>query len=394
MKILFLSRWFPYPPTNGSKLRIYNLLNVLSREHRVTLISFDDQPETPPDLKGLSGYCERVLAIPWKEYNPESSAALRGFFSPAPRFVVDTFSPTMAAEIQNAIAAQGFDIVIASQIEMAGYAPYFGDIPAIFDEVEIGVPLERYQQTKEIPARIRHGLTWLKHRQYLAHLLRRFPICTVASEQERTLLIETGIRKNAIKVVPNFLNLDDYPRIEPNIHPKRLNFTGSFRYRPNYEAMIWFLDTVFPQILAQAPNVELVINGDHQDLPLPNEKNVIRTGFVEDIRPWVAASTVSIAPLKTGGGTRLKILEALALRVPVVSTTKGAEGLDIRDGEHLLLADRPEDFAAAILQLLNKPQLRAKLSIQGYNLLEEKYSLKAVGAQYQRLLETVRPCTF
>jgi len=249
MKILFLSRWFPYPPTNGSKLRIFNLLRALSREHQITLISFDDQPETPPALEGLDEYCQRALAIPWKEYNPGSSAALRGLLSSTPRFVVDTFSPEMAAAIRSAVQAQGFDMVIASQIEMAGYADYFAGIPAIFDEVEIGVPLERYRRAAGMPARIRHGMTWHKHRQYLARLLRRFRVCTVASERERDLLLETGIRKQGIAVVPNFLALEDYEKFELPDRSERLIFTGSFRYAPNYEAMTWFLDAVFPKIL-------------------------------------------------------------------------------------------------------------------------------------------------
>ena len=389
MKILFLSRWFPYPPTNGSKLRIYNLLRTLAREHRITLISFDDQPETPPALEKLGGCCQRVVAIPWKEYNPESAAALRGFLSAAPRFVVDTFSPRMSAAIRDAVRTQRFDAVIASQIEMAGYADDFAGVPAIFDEVEIGVPLERYRRADGLPARLRHGLTWHKHRRYLARLLRRFPVCTVASERERELLIETGIRREGIEVIPNFLDPADYRGFEPSQRSKRLNFTGSFRYAPNYEAMTWFLAAVFPLIRARDPEIELVINGDTLGLPLPTMDNVTLTGFVEDVRPWVAGSLVSIAPLQSGGGTRLKILEALALRTPVVSTRKGAEGLAVQDGEHLLLADTPEDFAAAVLRLTADPDLRARLAENGYRLVAERYSSAAVRAQYQRLLEAV-----
>ncbi len=136
-----------------------------------------------------------------------------------------------------------------------------------------------------------------------------------------------------------------------------LIFTGPFRYLANHDAMVWFLQEIYPQIQRQLPNVCLTITGDHANLPLPHATNVTLTGFVEDVRPLVASSWVSLVPVRVGAGTRLKILEAMATGVPVVSTTKGAEGLEVNDGEHLLIADSAQGFAENVVQLLKDSKL-------------------------------------
>src|SRR3989304_6090235 len=142
--------------------------------------------------------------------------------------------------------------------------------------------------------------------------------------------------------------------------------------------MVWFLEEVYPLIQAQVPDLSLTITGDHADLPLPPASNVTLTGVVDDIRPLIASSSVSLVPLQAGGGTRLKILEAMALGVPVVSTLKGAEGLEIRSGEHLLIADTPEAFAENVIRVLRDPALRKGITDRARRMVEEKYDWAVV----------------
>jgi glycosyltransferase involved in cell wall biosynthesis len=153
--------------------------------------------------------------------------------------------------------------------------------------------------------------------------------------------------------------------------------------------MTWFLEEVYPRVQAGAPGVRLIITGDHADLPLPPADNVTLTGFVDDVRPLVAAAAVSLVPVRVGGGTRLKILETMALHTPVVATAKGAEGLDVRHGDHLLIADAPEDFAEAVLRMLGDPALRQRLIENGYHLVRERYNWAAVMPQFLGLIERV-----
>jgi glycosyltransferase involved in cell wall biosynthesis len=389
VRILFLSRWFPYPSNNGSKLRIYNLLRGLAQHQEVTLLSFADQSDVDPNVSELKSFCRDVQVVPWKPFDPHSHRAWLGFLSLKPRSVIDTFSPEMRECINQTLLEKNYDVVIASQVDTAAYSQYFRDLPALFEEVEVGVLYEQFTQTRSFKPRLRAGLTWLKHRRYLASLLKNFQVCTVVSEQERQYLSRAVNSHTSIEVIPNCVNLTSYSDVQETPQPNTLIFTGAFSYFPNYEAMAWFLRKAYPLIQAQVPDVHLTITGNHQNRPLPPATNVTLTGFVDDVRPLIARSWASVVPLHTGGGTRLKILEAMALGTPVVATSKGAEGLDVQDGKHLLIADTPEMFAQAVTCLLMDAELRRLLSTNAYQLVREKYDWAVVIPRFLDLIERI-----
>jgi glycosyltransferase involved in cell wall biosynthesis len=389
VRILFLSRWFPWPADNGSKLRAYSLLLGLARQHSVTLLSFADGPAANPEAPEVLALCSEAHVVPWKEFNPRSVQARLGFLNWKPRSVIDTFSAEMARNILRILRERNYDLVIASQLPMAAYHPYFRDVPALFEELELGWFHDRaFSADRNL--HFRPAITWLKLRLYLSRLLGSFEACTVVSERERQLLLRNfpGY-KNRIAVVPNCLNVDEY-RIDPGARQANtLIFSGSFRYRANYEAMLWFVRDVLPLIAERIPDVKLIITGDHANLPLPPSRHVERTGHVDDAKSWIGSCSVSIAPLWSGGGTRFKILEAMALGTPVVATSKGAEGLDGRDREHLLLADTPRDFAECVVTLLHNEELRGRLVKNANLLVQSQYSWPAMHTRYLRLIDAV-----
>lgn len=393
MRILFLSNWYPYPPNNGSKLRIYNLLRGLAQQHEVTLLTFADPPDIDPERPELSSLCREVQVVSRKSFRPSSRRARLGFLSMAPRSVVDTFSPDMEQRLKHMIAERNYEIVIASQEGAAGYSHCFRGKAALFEEVEIGVSYERFAHTASTWGRFRYGLTWAKHRQYLARLLRDFEACTVVSAREQHLLAKAVPDYGAIEVIPNCIDLADYCEVQESPQPNHLIFTGSFRYFANHEAMTWFLQQIYPRVQTQAPDVRLTITGDHANLPLPPADNVTLTGFVDDVRPLIASAWISLVPILAGGGTRLKILEAMALGTPVVATSKGAEGLDVRPDEHLLIADTPEAYAAAVIRLLSESGLRQRLADNAYQLVSEKYDWAAVMPRFLSLVDRVATVT-
>jgi len=182
MKILFLSRWFPYPTNNGSKLRIYNLLRGLAKHHDVTLLSFADQPDVSPDAPEVRSLCSDVYVVPWREFDPNSARARFGFLNLAPRSIVDTFSPEMAQKITQLVNVHKYDLVVASQLSMAAYRPYYKNIPAVFEEVEIGLIHGEAHHSLDLKKRLRRAFTWFKLRMYLSRLLASFQACTVVSE--------------------------------------------------------------------------------------------------------------------------------------------------------------------------------------------------------------------
>ncbi|MEW6285734.1 MAG: glycosyltransferase family 4 protein [Chloroflexota bacterium] len=390
MNILFLSRWFPYPPNNGSKIRIHNILEGLSQHHRLTLLSFADQAGVSPDAPEVRAVCSKVRVVPWREFDPTSLRARLGFLSLQPRSVVDTFSPEMAAAITQALREEKYDLIIASQLQMAAYAPYFGDVPAAFEEFEIGL-FHDQAFSADGRIRLRRALTWFKLRLYLSQLLRRFRLVTMVSERERDLLARNFPRyREAAHVLPNCINVEEYQHVEVQKRANTLVFSGPFRYRVNHEAMVWFLREVFPLILKQVPDAQLIITGDHENLPLPSLRNVTLTGYVDDIKSLVASCTVSIAPLLSGGGTRLKILEAMALGTAVVATSKGAEGLDAQAGEHLLVADTASDFAECVIKMLQDERTRLQMAESARRLVQEKYNWGSALPVYLQLLEALR----
>lgn len=388
MNILFLSRWFPYPPGNGSKLRIYNLLRGLARQHTVNLLSFADEPVAAADVQVMQSICASVQVVPWAGFNPTSSRARAGFLSLTPRSMLDTFSPEMDHRIRQTLLDSRIELVVASQIDMAAYADSFRDYPALFEEVEIGVLYDQFQQANSLLGRARYGLTWAKYRRYLRRLMRNFNYSTVASEQERQLVRRVLPDTGRVRVMPNCINLADYSAVAEPEQAHTLIYTGAFSYFANYQAMTWFVGQVYPRIKADVPATRLVITGNHADRPLPPAPDVTLTGFVDDVRPCIASAAVSLAPIWHGGGTRLKILEAMALGTSVVATSKGAEGLDVKPDEHLLIADTPTEFAAAVVRLLRDESLRQRLAENAFQRVRQKYDWAALMPEFLELVQT------
>jgi polysaccharide biosynthesis protein PslH len=386
MRILFLSRWYPYPPDNGSKLRVLGLLQGLCERHDVTLISFCDGSGTP--ISPVSPAPALTHVCPYREFAPRSGRALLGYSSRVPRFLVDTHSLEMEALIRDAVRATRYDLVIASQLPMAAYYESFRGIPSIFEEAELGTYLPADVRGDSPWTRARRGATWAKHRRYMSRLLRNFLCCTVVSGVERGLLAAAVPDYQAVHVVPNSVEMGRVAEGSKR-KPDSLIFAGSLRYGPNRDAMTWFLNDIFPSVRAKCPGARLTITGEPGPVVFPAAPEVVLTGRVADVRSLVAASAVSLAPIRAGGGTRLKILEAMALRTPVVATTKAAEGLDVRDGEHVLIADTPCEFAEAVSQLLRNPAAAHELADRAWRLCEARYEAGVVTSAFVRLVGEV-----
>ena len=386
MKILFLSRWLPYPANNGSKLRIYNLLCTLATFHDVTLLSFCDEEPPQVDTTHLESFCTSVHLVKWQPFNPKSKQAILGFFHRTPRSIIDTFSQTMANYITNLINSDTYNLVIASELGMIAYSRFFSSIPAIAEDVELISLRELSMLAPTYKQKIRYTFTWMKYQHYNKKMLPYFNHCTVVSEQEKQILEQVAPKFKKIEIVPNSINLNNYHNKHLTPKPNTLIFAGSFTYNVNYEGMLWFLEQVFPLILTQNPNVHLTITGDHANLPLPSVANVHRSGFVDNIQAYIAESWASIVPIWSGSGTRLKILEAMALQTPVISTMKGAEGLNAIHNTHLLIADTPEQFAHCTLKLLSDSILRKELASNAYKLVQQQYNWATVSTQFLNIV--------
>lgn len=386
MKILFLSPWFPTPPVNGSKNRIYNLLKALTGRHEVRLVSFV-RPSEEVDTHAIDSLCQEITTIPYREFHPEGWRAKLGYLSPTPRSIVDTYSPQMAQEVRR--RANWAECIVASELVTAPYVRQLSKVPCVWDDLELATGWDAWQKANGM-ARLRHWLTWQKTQSYIRHLLPRFKAVTVVSELENAILDEVAPMYRGGRVLPNGVDIEhNHLGLRPPSRG-RLVYSGALTYSANYDAVKYFLEEIFPLIQQQQPGAHLEITGSTQGVDVSGlrlNEYARLTGFVADIRPVVAGAWACVVPLRQGSGTRLKILEAMALGTPVISTSKGAEGLEVIPEENILIADGPTAFARQVVRLLGDGELRARLADNGRQLVEQRYSWTQIGKDFCALVE-------
>lgn len=390
LKLLYIATWFPYPVDNGSKHRVYQLLRALGRRHDLTLLSFAFGPLPPDPDHLLQTCCRRVEIVPHNPFQRGLAWKLR-FFRLQP--VASRPVPAMTRRMQQLLAHTRYDAVIASTTVTAAYALQSQSGARILEEHNSHRrwAAERLHAQTTPMARAQAWLSWQKVRRYEAHLYPRFDLCTAVSEaDQQAMLAAFPGRQGPVEMVPNGVDCDHNRPGLARPAPQSLVYSGALSYHANYDAMCFFLADILPLLRREAPAVRLTITGAYDGVDrggLALDDSVRLSGYVEDVRPLIAGATVCIVPLRHGGGTRLKILEAMALGTPVVSTSKGAEGLDVRADEHLLIADEPADFARATLRLLHDESLRRQLSQNARRLVEERYDWRALGERFCALVE-------
>jgi polysaccharide biosynthesis protein PslH len=392
MRILFLSRWFPFPQDNGSKIRVFNLLKYLAGRHTVDLLSFSSAPVDNDRIEEMSKVCRRVETAVFQETHLGKLQTLRNLFSPVPLFLHKTHSPEMQRLVEEAVREQTYDIVIASQMSMVPYAQLVPVRFKVFEEIELTVFYEKYWLEENPIKRWRSWLTWSKATRYIASSLNSFDAGTVVSEIERQRVEQKYAGSSPIIVIPNGVDIPDGAQTFG--HPKKdtLVFSGSLTYDANFDAVHYFMKEVFPLVKGARPEVKLLVTGKIDGVPvddLPNKEWITFTGYLEDVRPTVATSWINVVPLRKGGGTRLKILEALSLGTPVITTSKGAEGLALDHQRELLVADDADVFADTILKVLGSYELREQYGQIGRRKVSEKYDWKVIGPVFCEFIEEV-----
>ncbi len=372
-------------------MRVYNLLTHLARRHTVDLISFTEGRLEKEQLEEMQRSCRSVASVAYRPFQAGRAKAMLGLFSSQPRSVVDTFNQEMMDAAYQAASRETYDLVIASQIDMAPYALAAPGAHKLLEELELTNIYGLYAGERRPLHKLRHSLTWIKLSRYVAGLLRTFDGCTVVSEPERRAVLKAAPGYQALCVLPNGVNVGDYERADPQaLEQDSLIYSGALTYQANFEAMEYFLREIYPAILARRPKVRLYITGKTEGVPLErlaHREQVVFTGYLQDIRPRLSRSWVNVVPLITGGGTRLKILESLAAGTPVVATTKGAEGLELTPGRDLLVADAPADFAEAVLRVLGDRALREQLASHGRATVAANYDWQPIAQRFIDFIE-------
>lgn len=396
MKILLLTPQLPYPPHQGTTIRNYNIIRQLARRHDVHLLSFVQEHDDLSAAVPLQEACRSVRGVT----APRRSMAqrIRGLLaSTLPDMAMRLPSREFQAALDSCLEKLRPDVVQVEGIEMAQYglnlaARRTNQHPIlVFDDHNAEYVLQRrafetdLKQPQHWVGALYSWIQWHRLARYERLTCERHDWTVVASEADAAA-IHALLPQLALRIIPNGVDSEFY---RPDavldrdiVLPARsLVFTGKMDFRPNIDAVSWFVDEVFPLIRSQAPDAHFYIVGQKPHprvVALGKKPGVIVTGYVDDVRPYIAQAAVYVVPLRIGGGTRLKIMEAMAMAAAVVSTSLGCEGFPLMADQHLMIADRESDFAAAVVELLHDQAQARRLGAQARRFVEQHYDWAAI----------------
>lgn len=394
MRILFISAWFPFPPDNGSRIRVYNLIKALSRDHEVYLVSLLQEDSYPANVGQAEGICRVVSLHHGRRFRPNTLKAVVGFFSSRPRSVVDTYDPAVGEAVRSAIQSLRPDALVASTLGVVEYVPKGLAIPSVLEQHNCEYAVLK-RSAERIPGAIRrkrYELGWRKFARWEASVCRRFGLVTVVSDQDRELLRAAAPGLPRVEVVPNGVDTEYYTVEDRSPERGLLLYNGALTYGANLDAVRHFVSDIAPILSRRHPVAKLLVTGrtDGADLAgIAGCGAVMLSGYVEDMREVLRKASVCVVPLREGGGSRLKILEAMAAGVPVVSTPVGAEGIDAEHGRELLIAHSPSEFADCIGTLLDDPGFADSIASGARRFVEQRYSWRQIGGRFAGLVESL-----
>lgn len=387
MTLLFIANRFPYPPHRGDKLKIYNLAKRLAGKHRLLLVTFTETSEDLHHLHALDNIFDKVYTIHLPRVKSVTSV-LMGVFSSIPFQVLYFKDKQIKSLIRQVIADEKPDAVHVQHLRMSQYLDDLKGLPSIIDLPDAFSLYwkRRVEKANSWPARM--FAKWeLKRVVHYEKNLVRFNKCLVCSQEDKAHLMRLH-HFPSLHVFPNGVDLDTFSlKVVSKNYAKNdmLLFTGNMNYAPNVDAVVYFVKTLFPQILQRFPHVKFVIAGQK---PVPAvcalaSENVEVTGFVEDISVYYQQASIVVAPLRFGAGTQNKVLEALAMGVPVVCTDIGFEGLGIQSGQGAFKEVEDSAFVQRVCDLLYDADLREKTGTEGMEIIRKKFDWNVLALQLE-----------
>jgi len=383
MKVLLLTQVLPFPPDSGPKVKTWNVLKYLAQRHAVTLVSFV-RGNQQADVEKLRPYCHSIYTVPMMRGPlPDGLAMLQSFASRQPWMMVRDDRAAMRALIDRLCAETQFDVAHADQLNMAQYAARVTGARKILDAHNaLWLLYKRLAETmRPGPRKWLLERDWRLLKEYEGRLCREFDGLLAVSEEDAVALREAAGRDLKITVIPIAVDTDELPVTARAPQANHVLHIGTMYWPPNIDGMQWFIQEAYPHIRAARPDVSLDVVGSRPPQELTafngNGHNINVTGYVAEVQPYLEQCGVFIVPLRAGGGMRVKILEALARGLPLVTTSLGCEGIAVKHGQHVLIADTPKEFAQATLNLLNNRALADELGRNGRALIESTYDYRA-----------------
>lgn len=391
MKILFISYDFPYPPTGGSISRDYNLIKQLSLYHELYWINRTITGKVNQEyIDEMKKYFVDMRLI-FGKYKHSILKFVKSIFTRLPYIIYRFSSAEMKSAVNESINENNFDLILCDHIYLAQFIPeeVVGKIPVIPNNEDSG--FNYYKKMSEKSKSIRKiyaSVEWKRMLRYEVGILKKFGVYITTSEEEKKL-ISKHYDKAEICVVNNGVDTEYFKKQEREDYSPNAVFTAWFKYYPNVDAAIYFAEKIYPAIKARIPEFKFYIVGKNPPEKIKSLESINGihvTGYVEDVREYFKNADAAVIPLRIGGGTRLKILEAMSMEIPVVSTKPGAEGLCVSNGENILISDNETDFSDNVVRLISDKILSGYLTVNGRKLVEEVYDWKIAGTELNNFI--------
>lgn len=399
MRVLYFAPKECWPPDTGAKLRNFHLARELAQRSRVTYLGFADTGGAAPDQgHGPDRFCESVISVP-REAGYSLGKLIRGALGPIPVTLLNYTTRAMHAELHRLLATRDFDVVQMEGLHLLEYLPMIRSVrnrPLVicdWHNVDSGL-IRQYSERAPTPWRRAYArLTARRMSEIEREAMLKFDAHVVVSEADRARLLD--IEPSArVFIVDNGVDVGHYSDEEiERAHAKwrsraaavkRVLFVGSMDYHANVDAAVHFARDVWPSVYSSDRNLVFTIVGRNPSdavRELAHLDGVEVTGTVEDVRPYYREAAAAVVPLRIGGGSRLKILEAMAAGVPVISTCLGAEGIDAVDGENILIAEGADELTRAIRRAIHHGELRQRLVASARSLVRSRYDWSEIGAR-------------
>ncbi len=387
MKILFISQFLPYPPYTGGKIKTGSVLRILAKKNEVFFVGFVDKKEDLVYIKDLKKVCKEakvfVQPIITQAHQNLKAKAFSSLFSSKPFRVYKHYSSSLKLYLKKIMARNDFDAIWIDQDVMMQYTDNFSfnnkekKPILVYDEHDISslATWRNFLIERKLLEKLAYFLEMVKWYFYEKKYLPRFDYVFAISETDKKKFIKMGVSPKKI----SFLPIPVLPKslFKFNHERKNILFVGLMSWKPNEDGFWWFYKEVFPKVKKKISGVTFVAIGDHPSAQMKRlqleDKQVKVLGYVKDLTPYFREASVFIVPIRSGGGIRVKILDTLARGVPIVSTTLGKEGIGVKNGEELLVADEPQHFAQAVVRILQEEKLANNLSVKGIEFISKNY---------------------
>jgi len=392
VKILFLNKRVPFPADNGGKIRTLNVLKHLAQWHDITYLCNIQKGEENylPEVDKLG---LRIETIPWKETSRSSlrfyAELFANLFSRYPYNVAKDFDIALKSRAIELLKEESYDLLICDFVQMALNVQGIGGIPNILFQHNVEAEIfERHATSGPGFLRRRYmALQWKKMKRFEALAGRNFTKVVAVSTRDREIY-RRDYKWNHVDVIDTAVDVEYFHPGKNEEDRKTVMFLGSMDWLPNIDGVLFFVKEIWPRIRSCVPDAKFQIVGRNpveSIQRLNRESGIEVTGTVDDVRPFLGRASLIAIPLLVGGGTRIKIYEAMAMSKSVVSTSLGAEGLQVQSGVHLEMADQPEDFAEKTINILKNPAIQRTLGQSARNLVVENFSAEKVARQFERI---------